>query len=222
MSVHQLEVAAGDAGSQLAAGVQRDGSAAHAYPYSGALDRDRLATANLADLVHNLCVLHGRHPGIIDLAAERAHRSPAAGWLDHAAAAFGRERTLLAMLAAAAGPIPSTPGEAESSAAILTSRHALETLAGSDRAGCAAGAVAALLLDWIAIRRVLDRAAERLGVTSPRSALPSQEETLAALASVAVAPGPERALRFGAQQLLFQQRAFWDLMEARRSARTIA
>lgn len=218
MSVHQVQTV-GDLAREMPILARQSGSGSQPYLSSDSLERHREATANIADLVHNLCVLHGRHPGIVDVAADRAHRSPVAGWLDHAAVAFGRERTLMAMLVAAAGPLPSTPGEAESAAAVLTQRHALETLASSDRNGCAVGAVAALLLDWTAIRVVLNRAAERLGVTPPACALPPIEETVAAVATVAAAPAAERAARFGAQQLLVQHRAFWDLMEARTSAR---
>lgn len=219
MSVHQVLVAGEGLGPELFAQVLREGSAAHAYLHGDALDRAREAPANIADLAHNLCLLHGRHPGMIDVAAERSHRSPVAAWLEEAAAAFGRERTLLAMLVAAAGPLPSTPGEAETSAAIITQRTALETLAASDRAGCTVGAVAALVLDWHAIRGLLDRAAERLGVTPTTCVLPGVDQTCEALRAVGTSAAPERAARFGAQQLLVQQAGFWSLLEARWEAR---
>ncbi|MEX6641314.1 hypothetical protein V2A36_33310, partial [Pseudomonas aeruginosa] len=80
------------------------------------------------------------------------------------ASGFADERTYLAHLTAAVGPLPSTPGQAESESALVGERHALEMLARSERRGCATGAVAALLYDWRAIRRVLDVAAERFGV----------------------------------------------------------
>lgn len=219
MSVQQALVAPGSLGFELAAMAEREGSAAHPYFSGQALDRDREAPANIADLAHNLCLLHGRHPGMVDLAAERAYGSPAAEWLERTAIAFGRERTLLAMVVAAAGPVPSTPGEAESGTAIITQRSALETLATSDRTGCSAGAIAALILDWRAIRRLLDRMADRLGIVAPACTMPTAGEVAEALALVTAAPAQERAARFGAQQLLVQQAGFWSLLEARAAAR---
>ena len=97
--------------------------------------------------------------------------------------------------------------------------HALEMLSHSDRLGCAFGAAAALVLDWAAIRTVMDRAAERFGLNPPRCDLPCADETAAAIRAVAAAPGPERALSFGAQQLFAQHRGLWDLLESRQAAR---
>ncbi len=139
-----------------------------------------------------------------------------AEWLVEAAHAFGGERAYLARLTSAAGPLPSTPGQAESAAAVAGQRHAFEMLVRSDRAGCAIGAAAALVLDWRAIRAVLDAAARRFGVNEAACALPA--------ASVVLADEPdstavERARAFAAQQVLAQHRGLWQLLESRAVAR---
>ncbi len=91
-------------------------------------------------------------------------------------------------------------------------------LARSDRNGCALGAAMALALDWRAARAVIDAAAQRFGVPLTPPALPSPRQTLA-LADAADSPGVERAMVFGAQQLLVQHRGLWSLLEARSEAR---
>ena len=73
---------------------------------------------NLADVVHFLCALHGRHPGIVDLAAARIVDPAGRAWLASAAEAAAAERLYLTRLAVAAGPVPSTPGGGGSEAAI--------------------------------------------------------------------------------------------------------
>ncbi|QNQ11518.1 DUF6975 family protein [Sphingomonas alpina] len=194
-----------------------DGSATHPMPRT--LGNRHVAVRDFADCVHALCALHGRHPGVIDLAADRNVQPLAQDWLIEAAEGFAVERTYLATLTAAAGPLPSTPGQAESEAAVIGQRHALEMLAQSDRAGCATGAAIALVLDWATIRMTLDAAANRFGVTPPASALPIEAEIATVAASLGDTPGVERAMAFGAQQLLAQHRGLWDLLEARASAR---
>ena len=196
-----------------------DGSASHPYVSSAALNRGAGATRNLADAAHYLSVLHGRYPGLIDFAADRADHPAAQGWLQTAAEAFGHERAYLAKIVVAAGPLPSTLGQAESEAAVLGQRHALEMLAQSDRVGCAIGATIALLLDWRAIRKILDTAAERLGIDIAEDRLPADSETLTVVLAVADSLPLERALAFGAQQILIQHRGLWDLLETRELAR---
>lgn len=173
---------------------------------------------DLADAVHLLCGLHGRHPGLVDLAVARSPL-PVRGWLAAAADAWERERLYLLRLTAAVGPLPSTPGNAQTEAAMLAQRHALETLARSERSGCALGAATALTGDWCSIRPLLDRAAVRVGIDVPPGALPDQASIAAVLETAANAPGTERAIRFGAEQLLLQHRALWDLLETRSEAR---
>ena len=168
MASASVETAAGPpAGALLLACLAEHGSAVH--PYSGSPERLRAPTASrdLADLIHYLCILHGRYPGLIDHASARVIEPEARAWLTGATYAFAGERAYLARLAVAAGPVPSTPGAAGTDASILAQRHALETLASSERKGCALGAAMALVLDWAAIRHCLDVAAGRFGVDVP-------------------------------------------------------
>lgn len=197
--------------------VTADGTAAHGWPMR--LAAGGTSRRDLADAVHALGMLHGQHPGIADEARERGVQPDAGAWLGAIADGFASERAALATLVAAAGPLPSTPGHAESEAAILTQRHALDMLARSDRRGCASGAVAALALDWAGVRLVLDSAAEAFGVVPAPVALPDPAVTGAAIAHLSGDPASERAIGFGAQQLLAQHRGLWSLLEARAEAR---
>lgn len=203
--------------SVLAALADADGSARH--PLVQSVSARGAATRDLADAIHLLCALHGRHPGVIDHALTHGPSLAAESWLEEAASAFAEERALLARLTAAAGPIPSTPGQAESEAAVAHQIHALDMLAQSDRAGCAVGAAIALILDWRSIRGVLDAAGDRAGLDVALPALPADADTATLAATLASDPAVERAMSFGAQQLLAQHRALWDLAEARKSAR---
>jgi hypothetical protein len=177
------------------------------------------AGRDLADAVHLLCGLHGRHPGLIELAFTQTLDSPARPWLGQAAEAFERERLYLVRLTSTVGPLPSTPGAAETESSLLAQRHALEILAGSERSGCALGAATALVGDWAAIRRLLDRAASRAGLDCPASTLPDEVSLSAIIDAASDTPSSGRALAFGGEQLLLQHRALFDLLEARASAR---
>lgn len=196
----------------LAALVAAEGSGADAHAF--ALTSRDAGVRDLSDAVHLLCTLHGRHPGVVDHALARTVNAPA--WLIEAAEGFARERSYLAQLAAAAGPMPSTPGQAECEATVAGQRHALETLARSERDGCTLGAVAAAVLDWRALRPVLDAAAARFGVTPPPVTLPAPA---AVLASLPAGPAAARAVNFAAGQVLAQHRGLWQLLEARAAAR---
>lgn len=200
----------------LIASAARDGSASHPYVASHELLDGPDAIRNLADMVHHFCTLHGRLPGLVDLAVERAPVE-ATAWLISAAANFTAERALIARLVVAAPPIPSTPGQAECEATLLAQRHALEMLARSERKGCAVGAAVALLLDWWAVREVLDRAAARFGAELVSCALPDSQAIGLFLSRLP--DGLERAIGFGAQQFLIQQRGLWDMLECREQAR---
>lgn len=217
MASKSLYGTAGTAWNTVATLVAADGAATHRVPRG--LTGSAVAMRDLADAVHALCSLHGRHPGMIDHALHRSGDAGGHAWLAEVAAAFTGERAHLARLTAAAGPLPSTPGQAESETAVAGQRHALDMLAQSARAGCAAGAVVALVLDWTAIRALLDSAARRFGVEPPASTLPGEAETAALVQAIAATPAAERAMGFGAHQLLAQHRGLWDLLEARASAR---
>jgi uncharacterized protein DUF6975 len=177
------------------------------------------AGRDLADAVHLLCSLHGRHPGLIELALQHCGDTPARSWLSQASEAFERERLYLVRLTSAVGPLPSTPGAAETEASLLAQRHALEILARSERRGCALGAAASLVGDWVSIRALLDRAAGRVGLDSPMFQLTDDASLIAAINASSDTPASERALGFGAEQLLLQHRALFDLLEARAEAR---
>jgi hypothetical protein len=140
-------------------------------------------------------------------------------WLSRASDAFERERLYLVRLTAAVGPMPSTPGAAETEASLVAARHALETLATSERDGCPLGAATALVGDWWPIRRLLDRAASRSTADAPAPSLPDEASVVAIVEQAAQSPGTARALGFGGEQLLLQHRALFDLLEARAEAR---
>jgi hypothetical protein len=204
--------------SALAGLVTADGAAAHSH--AAALTRAVTADPrDLADAVHYLCLLHGRHPGVIDHAGLHTVHDGARGWLIDAAEGFAAERALLTRLVVVVGPMPSTPNHAAAEAAINTQRHALDMLSQSGRNGCAIGAAFALALDWVAIRTVLSEAARRFGIDMPECALPPGFETAIVAATVGDNPATERAMLFGAQQLIAQHRGLWDLLEVRAEAR---
>ena len=178
------------------------------------------AGRDLADAVHLLCSLHGRHPGLIELACSRSPDSAARAWLAQAAEDFEHERLFLVRLTASVGPLPSTPGAAETEASLQSQRHALETLASSERHGCALGAATALIGDWGAIRQILDRAAARAGIDHRAPVLPERSSIAQVVNTVGDSLAANRALTFGGEQLLLQHRALFDLLEARASARS--
>jgi hypothetical protein len=146
-------------------------------------------------------------------------KGPAHAWLQEAADAFERERLYVVRLTSAVGPLPSTPGAAETEAALLAQRHAIETLAKSERRGCALGAATAFVADWRAVRRILDRAAARVGVECPAEIMPDDDSIARVIDSASDGPASERALGFGGEQLLLQHRGLFDLLEARAAAR---
>jgi hypothetical protein len=206
------------AAAQLAR-VADGGSARHSHLNALIEGTDRHSGRDMADAVHLLCSLHGRYPGLIEIALQRCPKGPVRDWLSQASDAFERERLYLVRLTAAVGPLPSTPGAAETESSLVAARHALETLATSERDGCALGAASALACDWWPIRRLLDRAATRVGIEPPAASLPDEDSVVTILDSSAISPGSARALAFGSEQLLLQHRGLFDLLEARADAR---
>jgi len=199
--------------------VAREGCARHSYLNSLLEASGRHSGRDIADAVHLLCSLHGRYPGLIELALQRCPKGPVQDWLVRASEGFERERLFLVRLTSAVGPLPSTPGAAETESSLVAARHALETLAMSERNGCALGAATALVGDWWPIRRLLDRGAARAGTESPAPSLPDEASIVAIIEGGAEAPASSRALAFGGEQLLLQHRALFDLLEARAEAR---
>ena len=175
---------------------------------------------DLSDAVHLLCSLHGRFPGLVELALQHCPAGPEQSWLARASEGFERERLYVVRLTSAVGPLPSTPGAAETESSLAAARHALETLAHSERKGCSLGAATALVGDWWPVRRLLDRAAARVGLQSPAPSLPDEGSVVEVIGLYADSPGSERALAFGSEQLLLQHRGLFDLLEARASARS--
>jgi hypothetical protein len=199
-----------------------EGTGAHPYVQSRKLVEGRDATRNLADVVHFLSLVHGRQPGMVDHAINLAVRDDARHWLDQAISAFARERAYLTQLGSATGPLPSTVGQQQCEQAAIAQGHAIDMLGKSERTGCALGAALAMALDWRAIRAVLDSAAVRLDVSARPAALPDLHETRDLIEAHSGTPGVERAMLFGAQQLLAQHRGLWDLLATRESVRSSA
>ena len=215
-SVGQYQVSAAEA--QLAR-VAGEGCARHPYLNSLLEASGRHSGRDLADAVHLLCSLHGRYPGLVEVALQRCPKGPVQDWLIRASEGFERERLYLVLLTSAVGPLPSTAGAAETEASLVAARHALETLAMSERNGCALGAATALIGDWWPIRRLLDRAAARVGTEAPAPSLPDEASVVAIIARGTDEAAAARALSFGGEQLLLQHRALFDLLEARAEAR---
>ena len=199
--------------------VASEGTGAHAHVRSGALSSGADAMRNLADAVHFLGLLHGRHPGVIDHAARKAADAATRRWMEEAAAAFAEERAFLSRVVAAAGPLPSTQGQTQCEAAVTAQCKAIDMLAESDRHGCAVGAAIALTLDWRTIRVLLDISAQRLDMTPPRCLLPDLRDTARLAETVAASAAVERAMLFGAQQMIAQHSGLWDLLSARAASR---
>lgn len=199
--------------------VAEHGSASAAYVQESKADFSTLGGTDIADIAHFLCVLHGRHPGVVDHAATKTADVVAREWLVEAMEGFTAERAFLTRLTVAAGPISGVRSEDQSNATVLAQRKALEMLSQSDRNGCALGASFALVLDWQAIRPLLERIAIKLGVEPRTAILPSSEATTRLNRELAQSSAVERAINFGVDQILTQHRGLWQLLEARRNAR---
>jgi hypothetical protein len=215
-SVNQKPVSVAEA--QLAR-IAGEGCARHSHLNALLESSGPSAAADLADAVHLLCSLHGRYPGLMEIALQRCAKGDAKAWLDRAAEAFERERLYVVRLTSAVGPLPSTPGAAETETSLVAARHALETLASSERNGCALGAATSLIGDWWPIRRLLDRAAARVSLECPAPSLPDESSIIEVIHRASDSPASERALAFGGEQLLLQHGALFDLLEARAAAR---
>lgn len=207
-----------DIAETLAGFARVEGSCAHAYAATAHISASADGARNLADAVHYLCTLHGRHPGLVDMAADRNEDPAFFGWLAEAVPAFALERAYLTRLVVAVGPLPSTPNQAACETTIIGQRHALEMIGASERRGCAIGAALGLALDWPLIRRVLDAAAARFGLPLERCEVPDPASLGTSITS-APAPAIARAIAFGARQVFTQHQGLWDLLEARAQAR---
>lgn len=199
--------------------VSAHGSNAAPYMCGIADNFSSLTGADIADITHFLCILHGRHPGVVDHAATKTADERARDWLVQAMDAFTAERAFLTKLTVAAGPISGVGAMDQSNSTVLAQRKALEMLSQSDRNGCALGASFALVLDWFAIRPLLESIALKLNI-EPRSAiLPSPQSTVDLKQALIATSGMERAINFGVDQILAQHRGLWQLLESRSKAR---
>lgn len=206
--------------AQLDQMVALEGSGAHPYIQNGGINEGPAAMRNLADAVHFLCILHGRFPAIIDHAARIGAEPSSMRWMDQAAEAFSQERRFLAQMTTSLGPAPSTADQLRSETAVAAQCRALDMMAQSERRGCALGAAITLMLEWRTLRALLDISAERMGLTPLRCLLPDLRTTARIADQAASNAAIERAMMFGAQQLLIQHRSLWDLLSARAASRS--
>lgn len=171
--------------------------------------------ALLADIAHFMNILHGRHPGIIDYAAHKIVDDAARKWLIQAIDGVATERAYLNNLTVTAGPIRRLSGQDKITALIEGQSKNFEMLATSDRKGCPAGAAIAFVVDWHQTRALLDRVALYVGLEAAPVDLPSVEDCRALAEKLDDGAGYRRAMAFGSQQLLAQQRGLWQLIAAR-------
>lgn len=172
-------------------------------------------SALVADVAHFIHVSHGRHPGIVDHAAHKIVDDAARKWLIGAIDAFSAERALLNTLTVAAGPERRHNGENRVAALITGQAKNFEMLASSDRQGCPAGAALAFVIDWQRSRPLLNAVALHVGLDAPRCTLPGIDECADVAEKLGVSENYRRAMRFGAEQMLAQQRGLWQLIAAR-------
>ena len=208
-----------DGADTLLALVRASGTTAHPHPSSKTLSEGPEAARNVADIIHLLCLLHGRQPGVVDHAAANPGAADFAPFLADAVDSFAAERALLTKLVVAVGPLPSTPGQSETETTVLAQHHAIAMLANSERAGCATGAAIAVIADWWPIRDVLDMAARRLSIDIEPCSLPDLATIAQTLRSTLTSVAASRAMLFGAQQIVAQHSGLWDLLETRAAAR---
>lgn len=204
-------------GSDRLLALQRDDGHARALHYQALVRRADPPEA--ADLMHFLCLLHGRRPGVIDHAAIHAVATETGAWLEQAAEGFVSERLYITRLTVAAGPVSGASESDHSEAAAIELRRSIQSLATSERRGCAAGAALAFALDWPELRHILDPLARRLSIDPPPCELPKAPDILDMADRICGEPGPARAFLFGADQMFQLQRVSWRLLSARAKLR---
>jgi hypothetical protein len=171
--------------------------------------------ALLADIAHFMNISHGRHPGIVDFAAHKIVDDAARKWLIAAIDGFAAERAYLNDLTVTAGPIRRLNGQDKITALIEGQSKSFEMLATSDRKGCPAGAAIAFVVDWHQTRGLLDRVALNVGLDAAAVNLPGVDACTKLADKLGADPAYRRAMSFGSQQLLAQQRGLWQLIAAR-------
>src|SRR3954447_18037229 len=78
--------------------VAGDGCARHPHLNSLLEATGPHSARDLSDAVHLLCSLHGRYPGLIEIALQRCTDGDGQAWLGRASEAFERERLYLVRL----------------------------------------------------------------------------------------------------------------------------
>lgn len=215
-----------DFGTSFVRNVINDGSAPVIAPLMSFLgdrgDRPDLRAvvknargALIADIAHFINITHGRHPGVVDHAAMKIVDDAARHWLVEVIEGFAAERRFLNALTVAAGPIRRHVGQDKVTALISGQTKSFEMLATSDRKGCPAGAALAFVIDWQQSRPLLDRIALHVGMEPPALSAPPVDTCIVLAAELAKDEAYMRAMGFGAQQLLGQQRGLWQLIAAR-------
>lgn len=171
-------------------------------------------TALLADISHFMHILHGRHPGVIEYAAQNADGA-AQAWLIKAMDGMLAERIYLNTLTVTAGPIRRLPGQDKISLLVESQAKNFQMLASSDRLGCSPGAAISFVLDWHQTRPLLDIVAREMGLMPTSLILPSVLQCQQLADKLNRDAGYRRAMAFGADQTLAQQRGLWQLIIAR-------
>ena len=105
--------------------VGAEGGGDHGYRRARLSAAGPAANRDLSDAVHLFCSLYGRYPGLIEIALNSCPAGPVRDWLREASDAYERERLYLVRLTASVGPLPSTPGAAETEAALVNQRQPL-------------------------------------------------------------------------------------------------
>ncbi len=213
-------------GSSFVRFVAHEGSKSAVLPMLKYLDDSRespdlrssvknIRPALVADIAHFMCIAHGRLPGVVDYAATKIVDDEARGWFVKTINAFALERSFLNRLTVAAGPVTRQLGQDKVTALVTGQVKNFRMIATSDRKGCAAGAAIAFVLDWQDTRAVLEACAINLGLNPDFADMPMAMESQILAEKLAANDAASRAMMFGAQQLLGQQRGLWQLIAAR-------
>lgn len=171
--------------------------------------------ALLADIAHFMHISHGRHPGLVENAAQKITDEAAGDWLIQAIDGMLSERAFLNRLTVTAGPIRRLAGQSKIDALVEIQAKSFQMLATSDRKGCSAGAAIAFVLDWHQTRPLLDIVAEQMGFSPSAITLPSVTDCAQLALKLEGSDSYRRAMAFGAEQTLMQQRGLWHLVVAR-------
>lgn len=171
--------------------------------------------ALLADISHFMHISHGRHPGLIEYAAQKIVDDAARDWLVQAIDGMLGERAFLNRLTVTAGPIRRLNSQNKVNALVESQAKNFQMLATSDRKGCSAGAAITFVLDWQQTRPLLDIVAHEMGLAPTPVNLPPVAECAKLAQKLDQAEGYRRAMAFGANQTLAQQRGLWQLIVAR-------